>query len=84
MNTFTNECERHIMQEDRGYDFAIAKIPRTDKSGNDITGDKLGGVDDIEEMEQYLQWHMILNSWMKNVLMCIKKKIFQNFQLKIC
>ena len=31
------------MQEDRDYDFAIAKIPRKDKNGNDITGDKLGG-----------------------------------------
>ena len=31
------------MQVDRDYDIAIAKIPRTDRSGNDITEDKLGG-----------------------------------------
>jgi len=31
------------MQIDRDYDIAIAKIPRTDRSGNDITEDKLGG-----------------------------------------
>lgn len=31
------------MQVDQDYDIAIAKIPRTDRSGNDITKDKLGG-----------------------------------------
>lgn len=32
-----------IMREDRDYDIAIAKIPRKDKKGNDITKDKLAG-----------------------------------------
>lgn len=31
------------MQENRDYDIAISKVPRKDKNGKDITGDKLGG-----------------------------------------
>lgn len=31
------------MQKEKDYDVAIAKIPRTDRNGNDITEDKLGG-----------------------------------------
>ncbi len=34
---------KFVMWVDRDYDIAIAKIPRTDRSGNDITEDKLGG-----------------------------------------
>lgn len=30
------------MPEDRDYDLAIYKVPRKDKDGRDITGDKIG------------------------------------------
>ncbi|WP_157842726.1 hypothetical protein [Bacillus alkalisoli] len=30
------------MDENRDYDVVIGKIPKKDKKGNDITGDKLG------------------------------------------
>lgn len=30
------------MPEKRDYDLAIYKVPRKDKNGNDITGDKVG------------------------------------------
>ena len=31
------------MNKNGEYDIVIAKIPKRDKKGNDITGDKLGG-----------------------------------------
>ena len=30
------------MSNERDYDLVIAKLPRTDKDGNDVTGDRIG------------------------------------------
>ena len=30
------------MAENRDFDYAVCKVPRKDKNGNDVTGDKIG------------------------------------------